>query len=112
MLYMGEQVSDGCKADVVAAEQIILEIKSVSTILTVHEVQPRSYHRISGIRVVLLLNFHAPRLMDGCRRFAVWWSAHDGIKPEVAGADNRRLGWAAPWMGGALDGRHLGCAAP
>jgi len=71
MLYKGEQVGDGFKADVVVAEQLILEIKSVATILAVHEMQLRTYLRMSGIRVGLLLNFNAPRLMDGLRRFVV-----------------------------------------
>jgi GxxExxY protein len=71
MLYKGEQVGDGFKADVVVAEQLILEIKSVATILTVREIQLRTYLRMSGVRVGLLLNFNAPRLMDGLRRYVV-----------------------------------------
>ena len=71
MLHKGEQVGDGFKADVVVAEQLILEIKSVATILTVREMQLRTYLRMSGIRVGLLLNFNAPRLMDGLRRYVV-----------------------------------------
>ena len=71
MLYKGEPVGDGFKADVVVAEQLILEIKSVATILAVHEMQLRTYLRMSGIRVGLLLNFNAPRLMDGLRRYVV-----------------------------------------
>jgi len=71
MLYKGEQVGDGFKADIVVADQVILEIKSVATILPVHEMQLRTYLRMSGIRVGLLLNFNAPRLMDGLRRSVV-----------------------------------------
>jgi GxxExxY protein len=71
ILYKGEQVGDGFKADVVVAERLILEIKSVTTILTVHEMQLRTYLRMSGVRVGLLLNFNAPRLMDGLRRYVV-----------------------------------------
>jgi len=71
MLYKGEQVGDGFKADIVVAEQLILEIKSVATILSVHEMQLRTYLRMSGIRVGLLLNFNAPRVIDGLRRYVV-----------------------------------------
>ncbi len=71
ILYKGEQVGDGFRADVVVAEQLILEIKSVATILAVHEMQLRTCLRMSGIRVGLLLNFNAPRLMDGLHRFVV-----------------------------------------
>jgi GxxExxY protein len=71
MLYKGEQVGDGFKADVVVAEQFELAIKSFVTILTVHEMQPRTYLRMSGIGVGLLLNFNAPRLMVGLRHYVV-----------------------------------------
>jgi len=71
VLYKGERVGDGFKADVVAADQLILEIKSVATILPVHEMQLQTYLRTSGIRVGLLLNFNAPRLMDCLRRYMV-----------------------------------------
>lgn len=71
MLYIGEQVGDGFKADIVVSDQAILEIKSVATVLSAHEMQLRTYLRMSGIRVGLLLNFNAPRLMDGLRRSVV-----------------------------------------
>ena len=54
------------------AEQLTLEIKSIATILPVYEMQLRTYLRMSGIRVGLLLNFNPPRLMDGLRRYVVW----------------------------------------
>ncbi|HET9020204.1 MAG TPA: GxxExxY protein [Acetobacteraceae bacterium] len=71
MLYKGEPVGEGFRADLVVAEQVILEIKSVTAILSVHEMQLRTYLRMSGIRVGLLLNFNVPRLMDGLRRYVV-----------------------------------------
>ena len=46
-----------------------LELKAVATILPIHEVQLRTYLRMSGIHVGLLLNFNVPRLMDGFRRY-------------------------------------------
>ena len=72
MLYKGEQVGDGFKADVVVADQLILEIKSVATILTVHEMQLRTWLRMSGIRVGLLLNFSVPRFFDRPRNKHDW----------------------------------------
>lgn len=71
MLYNGEQVRDGFKADVIVARQLILEIKSIAAILAAHEMQLRTYLRVSGIRIGLLLNFNAPCLMDGLRRYVV-----------------------------------------
>ena len=71
MIYKGVTVGDGFKADIVVADQLILEIKAVAAIHPIHEVQLRTYLRMSGIRVGLLLNFNAQRLKDGLRRYVV-----------------------------------------
>ena len=47
-----------------AAGELILEIKAVSTILRIHAVQLRTYQRMSRIYIGLLPNFNAPRLVD------------------------------------------------
>jgi GxxExxY protein len=71
IVYKGVQVGDGFKADIVVAHELILKVKSVIAILPIHEVQLRTYLRMSGIRVGLLLNFNVPRLVDGLRRYVV-----------------------------------------
>ncbi len=58
-------------ADIVVAGEFILELKAISTILPIHEVQLRTYVRMSGIYVGLLLNFNVPRLVDGLRRYVM-----------------------------------------
>ena len=62
-------IGDGFRADIVVGRQIIVEIKSVAAILPVHEAQLHTYLRMSGLRVGLILNFNAPRLTDGIRRY-------------------------------------------
>ncbi len=69
--YKGAEVGDGFKAGIVAAGELILEIKAVSTILPIRQLQLRTYLRMRGIRVGLLLNFNVPRLVDGLRRYVV-----------------------------------------
>jgi GxxExxY protein len=69
--YKGAPVGDGFKADIVVANELILEIKAVTTMLPIHEVQRRTYLRMSGIHVGLLLNFNVPRLVDGLRRYVM-----------------------------------------
>src|ERR1700722_18030250 len=58
VIYKGAPIGDGFKADIVVAHELILEIKAVSAILPIHEVQLRTYLRMSGIHVGLLLNFN------------------------------------------------------
>lgn len=68
VMYKGAAVGDGFRADIVVAGEVILEIKAVASVLPAHEAQLFTYLRMSGIRVGLLLNFNAPRLIDGLRR--------------------------------------------
>jgi GxxExxY protein len=69
--YTEAQIGEGFRADIVVDRQVILEIKSVATILPAHEAQPQTYLRMSGIKIGLILNFNASRLIDGLRRFVV-----------------------------------------
>jgi GxxExxY protein len=55
----------------VVENTIILEIKAVAALLPAHESQLLTYLRMSHLRIGLLMNFHAPRLKDGLRRFIV-----------------------------------------
>jgi len=71
IIYKGAPIGDGFKADIVVAQELILEIKAVTAILPIHEVQLRTYLRMSSIHVGLLLNFNVPRLVDGLRRTVV-----------------------------------------
>jgi GxxExxY protein len=69
--YKGVVLDEGFRADIVVDRKVIIEIKSVSTLLPAHESQLLTYPRMSGIPVGLLLNFNAPRLTDGLRRFVI-----------------------------------------
>ena len=70
IVHKGAPAGDGFKADIVVAHESIPEIKAATAILPIHEVQLRTYLRMSGIHIGLLLNFNA-RLVDGLRRYVV-----------------------------------------
>jgi GxxExxY protein len=57
-----------CIADVIVAEQVILEIKSVEKILPLHKSQLLTYLRLTPCRIGLLLNFNTVMLKDGIKR--------------------------------------------
>ena len=71
VIYKGMHLDEGFRADIVVDSTVILEIKAVAAILPAHEAQLQTYLRMSGMRIGLLLNFSAPRLKDGLRRFVV-----------------------------------------
>ena len=67
--YKGLQLETGYRGDIVVAEKVLVELKSVAGLLPVHEAQMLSYLRLSWLRVGLLLNFNVPNLKTGIRRF-------------------------------------------
>ena len=71
IMYRGRLLEDGFRADVVVADEVIIEIKSVEHILPVHEAQLLTYLRLTGHRIGLLMNFNVTRLKDGLRRFVM-----------------------------------------
>jgi GxxExxY protein len=69
VVYKGEPLPLGFRADILVDETVILEIKGVQTLPPAHDMQLQTYLRMSGLPVGLLFNFHALRLKDGLRRF-------------------------------------------
>jgi GxxExxY protein len=68
--YRGELLCQQ-RLDIVVADQIILEIKSVEHLNPIHRAQLTTYLRISRIRLGLLLNFNVAILQDGIKRVAL-----------------------------------------
>src|ERR1043166_6724794 len=68
--YKGAAVECGYRLDFVVADQVIVEIKAVESLRTVHEPQMLTYLRLYSRRVGLLFNFNVKYLArDGLRRF-------------------------------------------
>ena len=68
VVYKGVRLDAGYRIDVVVADRVIVELKSVEKILPVHEAQLLTYLRLSGLRVGFLINFNVPVLKDGIVR--------------------------------------------
>ena len=66
--YRGIHVDLGYRLDLLVENVVVVEIKAVQSILSVHEAQLLSYLRLSGKRVGLLINFNVARLRQGIRR--------------------------------------------
>jgi len=71
VIYKGQRLDEGFRADIVVDHAVIVEIKAVAAVLRVHEAQLLTYLRMSDIRVGLILNFHAGRLIERLRRLVV-----------------------------------------
>jgi len=69
--YDGLRFEFGYRVDLLVADAVIVELKSVQSILPVHEAQLIAYLRLSRKRVGLLINFNVADLKEGIRR-RVW----------------------------------------
>ncbi len=71
VIYRGQQIAAGFRADLIVDDALLVEIKSVASLAPLHDAQTLTYLRMSGLAVGLLLNFNVPRLKDGLRRFVL-----------------------------------------
>jgi GxxExxY protein len=79
--YKTVRLDCGYRLDLVVASCVIVEIKAVERLNTVHEAQLLSYLKLAKYRVGLLLNFHCSMLKNGIRRLVNDFpiSAHSAI---------------------------------
>jgi len=68
LVYDGEIIDVGYRVDIIVEKQVIVELKAVEKVTSVHEAQLLSYLRLSGCSVGLILNFNVVRLRDGIKR--------------------------------------------
>ncbi|HET9235096.1 MAG TPA: GxxExxY protein, partial [Candidatus Eisenbacteria bacterium] len=66
--YKGMLLESAYRIDLLVEQQVIVELKAVHALDSVHEAQVLSYLRLSGCHVGLLINFNVRRLKDGIRR--------------------------------------------
>lgn len=70
VIYKGVKLDCGYRMDIVVENLVIIEIKAVEKILSVHEAQILSYLKLYNKKLGLLLNFHVPVLKNGIKRIA------------------------------------------
>lgn len=65
--YKGQMISE-YRPDLIVANEIIVEVKSIERIAEVHVAQVRTYLRITSLNVGLIMNFNAALMRSGIRR--------------------------------------------
>ena len=78
LLYDGVRIEVGFRADLIVAEKVIVEIKSVEALAPVHRKQLLTYLKLTGKHLGLLINFDVALIKDGITRVV------NGLK-EIAG---------------------------
>lgn len=67
-VYDGHVYDEGFRLDLLVADCVVIELKSVETVHPVHKKQLLTYLRLSGKRLGLLINFNSALLKDGVVR--------------------------------------------
>jgi GxxExxY protein len=67
LFYKGVRISEH-RPDLVVADRVIVEVKSVERLHPIHLAQMVTYLKVTGKRTGLLLNFNSPLLKHGIRR--------------------------------------------
>jgi GxxExxY protein len=66
--YKGIRLECGYRLDLLVANSVVVEIKSVEAITPIHEAQILTYLRLGGWHIGLLINFNVTLLKQGIQR--------------------------------------------
>lgn len=76
--YKGKKLDCGYRMDLLVDSRLVVEAKSVQSIIPVHEAQLLTYLRLANVRLGLLINFNQRLLHHGIRRLIINTSSKDG----------------------------------
>ena len=65
--YKGKEIGEG-RLDLLIENKIIVELKTVETLLPLHKTQVISYLKTTGCQIALLINFNTVVLTQGLQR--------------------------------------------
>lgn len=103
VVYKSVRLDCGYRMDIVVADTLVIELKTVETLLQVREARLLTYLKLGGLKAGLLLNFNAAVLKDGIRRMVLW--RHCSVSLRLCGEPAR-----AATKGGSSIDRALGTA--
>ena len=69
--YKNVLLDCGYRIDLLVSGDLIVEIKSVETLLPIHQAQILTYMRLAKISPGLLINFNVTKLQNGIKRFVL-----------------------------------------
>jgi GxxExxY protein len=66
--YKGMVVPEAYRIDLLVEDLLVIELKTVASLLPIHSAQILTYLRMSNKQLGLLINFHSVLLTDGIKR--------------------------------------------
>ena len=70
VVYKSKRIK-GQRIDILVADEVVVELKSVSRLQDVFTAQTLSYLRSTRLKRALLINFGEKRLVDGIKRISL-----------------------------------------
>ena len=71
LLYEGQNIDVGYRIDTLINKLVIVENKSVESLLPVHDAQLLTYLKLSGCKIGFLLNWNVVLMKHGIKRFVL-----------------------------------------
>lgn len=68
--YKGKMLED-FRLDLLVGGEVIVELKTVDTLIPIHTAQLLTYLKLTGLKRGLLINFKVERLVDGIKRVSL-----------------------------------------
>jgi GxxExxY protein len=69
--YKGVQFECAYRADLIVADTVVVELKAIDQLSSIHAAQLLTYLKLSGYNIGLLVNFNVTALRHGLRRFTI-----------------------------------------
>jgi len=69
--YDGAVLDAVYRLDMVVGNAVVVEVKAVEALTSLHSAQLLTYLKLSGLRLGLLVNFNAPLLKQGLKRLVL-----------------------------------------
>lgn len=69
VVYETIKLEAGYRIDILVADLVVVEVKSVDALAPVHHAQTLTYLKLSGKSLALLINFNTAHLKDGIKRY-------------------------------------------
>jgi GxxExxY protein len=68
VVYKETQLDLGFRIDILVEDKVIIELKSIETILDVHHKQVLTYLKLTGLKLALLINFNTNEISKAIHR--------------------------------------------
>ena len=76
ILYKTMPLDTHYRIDLIVEGIVLVEVKSVASLLPVHDAQTLTYMKLAGCPAGLLMNFNVPKLIEGVKRLVTPEAAH------------------------------------